>query len=73
MPTRSRPSRSPGRSAGRRKSRFPTIKPPGTLKVTDLIQGHGGRVARGDLAIVNLVGYTWSGAKHKQVISSFSS
>ena len=51
---------------------IPKIKPPGTLKVTDLIQGHGGRVARGDLAIVNLVGYTWSGAKHKQVISSFS-
>ena len=52
---------------------IPTIKPPGTLKVTDLIEGHGGRVARGDLAIVNLVGYTWSGAKHKQVTSSFSS
>jgi FKBP-type peptidyl-prolyl cis-trans isomerase len=52
---------------------IPTIKPPATLKVTDLVEGHGGRVARGDLAIVNLIGYTWSGAKHKQVLSSFSS
>jgi FKBP-type peptidyl-prolyl cis-trans isomerase len=52
---------------------IPNIKPPGTLTVTDLIQGHGARVAHGDLAIVNLIGYSWSGAKHKQVISSFSS
>jgi len=52
---------------------IPKIKPPGTLKVTDLVAGHGSRVARGDLAIVNLIGYSWSGARHKQVISSFSS
>ncbi len=52
---------------------IPDITPPGTLKATDLIEGHGGRVTRGDLAIVNLVGYTWNGAKHKQVISSYSS
>jgi peptidylprolyl isomerase len=51
---------------------IPTVKPPSTLKVTSLIQGHGGRVARGDLAIANFIGYTWSGAKHKQVISTFS-
>ncbi len=52
---------------------IPAVKPPATLKVTDLIQGHGGRVAHGDLAIVNLVGYTWSGTKHKRVIDSFTS
>jgi FKBP-type peptidyl-prolyl cis-trans isomerase len=52
---------------------IPKIKPPSTLKATDVIAGHGGRVARGDLAVVNIVGYTWSGAKHKRVISSFSS
>jgi peptidylprolyl isomerase len=52
---------------------IPTIKPPGTLQATDLIQGHGARVARGDLAVVNLLGYSWSGDKHKQIISSFSS
>jgi len=52
---------------------IPKIKPPGTLKVTDLIEGHGTRLARGDLAVVSFIGYTWSGAKHKQVISSYSS
>jgi FKBP-type peptidyl-prolyl cis-trans isomerase len=51
---------------------IPDVKPPSTLTATDLIEGHGGRVARGDLAIVNFVGYSWSGAKHKQLISSFS-
>ncbi|MGE5291868.1 MAG: FKBP-type peptidyl-prolyl cis-trans isomerase [Micromonosporaceae bacterium] len=52
---------------------IPGIKPPATLRVTDLIKGHGARVTRGDLAVVNLVGYSWSGAKHKRVVSSFSS
>jgi FKBP-type peptidyl-prolyl cis-trans isomerase len=52
---------------------IPNIKPPTTVKATDVIQGHGARVARGDLAIVNIVGYTWSGTKHKRIISSFSS
>ena len=52
---------------------IPKIKPPATLEVTDLINGHGGRVQRGNLAVVDLTGYTWSATTHKQVISSFSS
>lgn len=51
---------------------IPKTKPPSTFKVTDLIEGHGARLPRGDLAVVNLIGYTWSGAKHKQIISSFT-
>ena len=52
---------------------IPAIKPPATLTVTSLVKGHGARVARGDLAVVNLVGYSWSGTKNKRIISSFSS
>jgi peptidylprolyl isomerase len=51
---------------------IPKTKPPAMLQVTDLIDGHGGRVQRGSLAVVDLTGYTWSGTAHKQVISSFS-
>jgi FKBP-type peptidyl-prolyl cis-trans isomerase len=52
---------------------IPKIKPPTRVKSTDVIQGHGAHVARGDLAVVNIVGYTWSGTKHKRIISSFPS
>lgn len=51
---------------------IPKIKPPPALQVNDVIDGHGGRVQRGNLAVVNLVGYDWKGTTHKQVISSFS-
>jgi peptidylprolyl isomerase len=51
---------------------IPKTKPPATLQVTDLINGHGGRVQRGDLAVADLVGYAWNGTTHKRVISSFS-
>ena len=52
---------------------IPKIKPPATLQVKDLIDGHGGSIQRSSLAVVDLTGYTWSGTAHKQVLSSFSS
>jgi FKBP-type peptidyl-prolyl cis-trans isomerase len=51
---------------------IPKTKPPATLQVTDLVDGHGGRVQRGGLAVVNLVAYAWNGTTHKRIISSFS-
>lgn len=51
---------------------IPKIKPPTTLQATDLIDGHGGRVQRGSLAVVDLTAYTWSGSANKKVLSSFS-
>jgi peptidylprolyl isomerase len=51
---------------------IPKIKPPTTLTVTDLIAGHGQRVQHSNLAVIDLVGYSWSGTSSKQVINSFS-
>jgi len=46
---------------------IPSINPPATLQVKQLISGHGTRVAKGDLAVADLTAYTWSGTASKKV------
>jgi peptidylprolyl isomerase len=46
---------------------IPKIKPPAQLQVDQLISGHGTRVAKGDLAVVDLTAYTWSGTAHQEI------
>jgi peptidylprolyl isomerase len=38
-------------------------KPKTTLQIKSLAAGHGPAIAKGDLAVVNFVGYTWQGKK----------
>ncbi|HEX6472847.1 MAG TPA: FKBP-type peptidyl-prolyl cis-trans isomerase [Streptosporangiaceae bacterium] len=37
--------------------------PKSTLQIKSLVAGHGPAIAKGDLAVVNFVGYTWKGKK----------
>ncbi len=46
---------------------IPKINPPANLQMRELISGHGTRVAKGDLAIADLTGYTWEGTTNKKI------
>jgi FKBP-type peptidyl-prolyl cis-trans isomerase len=46
---------------------IPTIKPPASLEVHQLISGHGTLVAKGDLAVADLTAYTWNGKTTKKI------
>jgi peptidylprolyl isomerase len=46
---------------------IPSITPPASLQTHQLISGHGTRVAKGDLAVVDLTAYTWNGTTHKKI------
>jgi peptidylprolyl isomerase len=46
---------------------IPNIKPPTTLQAHQLISGHGTLVAKGDLAVVDLTAYSWTGATHMKL------
>jgi peptidylprolyl isomerase len=46
---------------------IPTINPPASLQVRQLISGHGTLVAKGDLAVADLTAYTWSGTAAKKI------
>jgi FKBP-type peptidyl-prolyl cis-trans isomerase len=45
---------------------IPAMKPPATLKVHQLISGHGTRVAKGELAVADITAYTWTGTTTKK-------
>jgi FKBP-type peptidyl-prolyl cis-trans isomerase len=44
----------------------PQVDPPSTLQKKQLISGNGKRVAKGELAVVDLTAYTWSGTTAKK-------
>jgi FKBP-type peptidyl-prolyl cis-trans isomerase len=46
---------------------IPSIKPPASVQVHQLISGHGTLVAKGDLAVADLTAYTWTGTAHKRI------
>jgi peptidylprolyl isomerase len=46
---------------------IPTVNPPATLQVHQLISGHGTVVAKGDVVVADLTAYTWSGAASKKI------
>ena len=46
---------------------IPKVNPPASLQVKHLISGHGTRVAKGELAIVDLTAYTWKGTATKKI------
>jgi len=46
---------------------IPSIKPPANLQAHQLISGNGTPVAKGDLVVVDLTAYTWSGTAHKKL------
>jgi peptidylprolyl isomerase len=46
---------------------IPSIKPPTSLQAHQLISGQGTVVAKGDLAVVDLTTYSWTGTAHKKV------
>jgi peptidylprolyl isomerase len=46
---------------------IPKVNPPATLQARHLISGHGALVAKGDLAVADLTGYTWNGTATKKI------
>jgi FKBP-type peptidyl-prolyl cis-trans isomerase len=52
---------------------LPKVKPGATLTSRYLIEGKGAPAAKGDMVVVNYVGYTWRGTTNKSLFNSYDS